>query len=673
MEYDKDIAVEVKKQVAILAIEHLKKVDARTLAILQKNDIFTSIDPDEKYEGLLPILANRDHPDRRSIGPGPLFCYLAKKDPPGVAMLNMTEVLFAKDIVLRKAALDYFSNLEDGEISILTAKSRGFLKTLGGALLSDDKQKWRDAAVAVYDTLEEDWYCDYAGLRQSLHRKFVPGIEHYLTKVIRPTIRSVESVTPGVWEASRQKDDMKKTLHEIVSGNSDISLALNEYLIRFGHIPLASDLSIVSLIDGWQSEHGNIENIWDTLWSWADSFKLPLPRYHVCLYFVSNPSLVPDKKHEDLWHEIAEIVFLPNDEEAEYEWTPFWKMFCDIAKHYCCHLETRLPYKNGEIIASQAWWLAFQVCRAFTSEKEQVKRLRKETFLPELSNSSKIWHIASPCIQPSSLRHLTLNTQSIFALSLQSVLGNNIESLKPDSINKEDFKNIQNALVGAVLTVYPTAVQSDSEEVYAFDQSPLIMAQKWGAYAGKDDIQKDMINAFIKGTEKLMKSENLSDLLEKFTDSHSGDQILIATYLRNKVFTEDISIDEIWNAVDDVNWREAAFSKSHPSILGLLFETLNEIQTRYQDKWSYNLPHFYALECEKCEDEERKEYLFACVINSSLCGSTVSGIQRLLKSEDKHSYQDYVKRWRSRLEETQKWAPEWVKAQIRPVLAVLYI
>ncbi len=673
MEFSAEEITEMKTQLAVLAIEHLGKVDARTMTILQKNNIFASLNQDEKYEGLLPILVNRDHPDRRSTRPGSLFFYLAESDPPQANVLAVAELLFTTNVDIRRASFDHFNRMQDEVLPLLTPKSQNLLKTMADKLLSNDQREWRDAAVAIYDSLAEDWYLSLATLKQCLECNFIAGIEEYLTKVIRPTIRSVESVTPGVWEASKQKEDMKKTLHEIVSGNSDIILALNEYLIRFGHIPLASDLSIVSLIDGWQSEHGNIENIWDTLWSWADSFKLPLPRYHVCLYFVSNPSLVPDKKHEDLWHEIAEIVFLPNDEEAEYEWTPFWKMFCDIAKHYCCHLETRLPYKNGERIASQAWWLAFQVCRAFTPEKEDVKRLRKQTFLPELNNSSRMWHIASPCIQPSSLRYLTLNTQSIFALSLQSVLGNNIEALNLQAIDKEDFKNIQNALIGAVLTVYPTVIESDSEEVYAFDQSPLIMAQKWGVYAGKDDIQKDMINAFIKGTEKLMKSENLSGLLEKFTDSHSGDQILIATYLRNKVFTEDISLDEIWKVVGDSDWREAAFRKSHPMILELLFDALNEIQTRYQDKWSYNLPHFYALECEKCEDEERKEYLFSCVINSSLCGSTVSGIQRLLKSEDKHSYQDYVNRWRTQLEENQKWAPEWVKAQIRPVLAVLHV
>ncbi len=139
------------------------------------------------------------------------------------------------------------------------------------------------------------------------------------------------------------------------------------------------------------------------------------------------------------------------------------------------------------------------------------------------------------------------------------------------------------------------------------------------------------------------------------------------------VFTEEVSLDEIWKVVDDSNWREAAFRKTHPMILELLFGAFNEIEARYQDKWSYNSPHFYALECEKCEDEKRKEHLFACTIHCSLCGNAISGIQRLLKGENKHRYQDYINHWRTRLEDTHKWAPEWVKARIRSVLAVLHL
>jgi hypothetical protein len=651
MEYDKDIVVEAKRQLAVLAIKHLKKVDARTLTVFQKHNIFDSLESKVNYEEILPILENPEHLDRRPIGSGPLFCFLAKKDPPEANVVNMADLLFGTNIILRKASLDYFNSIEDGEIPFLTSKSRGILKTLGEALLSDDKQKWRDAAITIYDALEEDWYCNYAALRQCLSRNFIPGVEHYLTKTIRPTIPSVESVTPGVWETSKQKEKIQAKIEQIVADNSNIVNALNKYFMVFGHMPLALDLSTISLVNKWQSVHGNIENIWDTLWAWADSFELPLPRYHVCIYFISNPNLVPEAKYKDLWHEIAEIVFLSDDEEAGLKWTQSWKMFCDIARHYCCHLETHLPYMNGEKIASQAWWLALQMCKAFTSEKEAVKHLRKETFLPELTNSSRIWEIASPFIQPSSLRFLTLNTQSIFALSLQSVLGNNIESLNPKSMCKEDFKKIENAMIGVILAVYPPVLKTDSEKIYAFDDSPLIMAKKWVSYIDKDNKQEEMINAFIIGIEKLMKSESLSGLLNRFVETHSGDQILIANYFKNMVFTEEVSLDEIWKVIDDFNWREAAFGKSHPM----------------------NLPHFYALECEKCEDKKRKEYLFACTIRSSLCGNTISGIQRLLKGENKHSYQDYINHWRTRLEDTHKWAPEWVKARIRPVLAMLHL
>jgi hypothetical protein len=260
-----------------------------------------------------------------------------------------------------------------------------------------------------------------------------------------------------------------------------------------------------------------------------------------------------------------------------------------------------------------------------------------------------------------------------FALSLQSVLGKNIESLNPQAMDKDDFEKIGDAVIGSILAVYPPLLKKDSEKIYAYDGSLLPLAKKWVDYLDKEDSKKVMLEAFIAGIEKLMKAEGVSGLLNKVAESHAGDQVLIANYLKNMIFTEEVSLDEIWKAVDESSWREAAFAKSHTMVFELIVDALNEIETRYQDKWAYNLPHFYALESDKCEDKERKEQLFACVILSSLSGSTVSGIQRLLKGENKHSYQDYVDHWRTRLEGTHKWAPEWIKARIRPVLAVLHL
>jgi len=189
----------------------------------------------------------------------------------------------------------------------------------------------------------------------------------------------------------------------------------------------------------------------------------------------------------------------------------------------------------------------------------------------------------------------------------------------------------------------------------------------------EEDKNKEMINAFISGIEKLITSDDFEKNVMKFMSSHSGDQVLIANYLKNVIYTEKINLDTIWKAINDTNWREVAFQKAHPFILQLIFDALNEVEARYQEKWAYNLPHYYALELEKASEPEKKKHLFACVLYSSLCGNTVSAIQRLLKGENRHNYQGEVDHWRQRLEEMQKWAPELVKARIRPILAALHI
>ncbi len=282
---------------------------------------------------------------------------------------------------------------------------------------------------------------------------------------------SDESRTSNKWESDGQI--------KIIDESFDIKAALNKYFFRFGHLSFSGKLSIVNLIDKWQSKHGRLYDIWTILWAWTDSFTIPLPRYHVCAYFISNPDLAPVDNHTKLWHEIVEIVHMPNNEEEDLEWTQAWRMFCEIARHYCCHLEARLPFMIGERIASRAWWLSVQVCKLLTSNKKAVEQLRNETFLPELTLSSRIWQIASLAIKPSSLRFLTLNTNSLFSLSLHAMLVNNLYSLKPSSMTPEDRKRFEHVISGSILGIFPPKIVDNSEKVYAYEDSVLITAKKW--------------------------------------------------------------------------------------------------------------------------------------------------------------------------------------------------
>lgn len=673
MGIDEEKLKELKKQLVLIAIEHLNMVDSRTLTVLQKNKIFESLDPKQKYEDILPVLSKKDHPDRIPVSSGPLLFCLVRKEPPETGVVNLAELFFSREVDVRKMVYDYFCNLEDQEMPFLTAKTIALLKAMGNTLLSTDNQKWRDASIAIFDAMNEDWYCSYSALKQCLQRKFVSGIEEYLTKVVRPSIPSVESVTIGIWDPSEQREEILQTISNIIEENTNFETALNRYYFSFGHLPYAGQLSFVDLVDKWQAKHGQFDNIWTILWTWADSFVIPLPRYHVCTYFASKPHLVSEDQRTILWHEIIEIIHIPNSENDDLEWTQAWRLLCELARHYCCHLETRLPFKNGERIASQAWWLSVQVCNLFCSDKKGIKQLRDETFLSESALSTRIWQIASPPIKPSSLRFMTLNTPSMFSLSLQAILGDNLDLLYPDSMAEEDRDKFEQSLSGSVLGVFPPKPKTSTDMTYLFENSVLVTARKWLDYMSEENENKEMIGAFVTGIEKLITSEDFGNIIMKFSGSHSGDQVIIANYLKNTVFTEEFSLDDIWKAINDSTWREAAFRKSHPLILQLIFDTLNEIECRYQDKWAYSLPHYYALELEKEKEPEKKKHLFGCVLRSSLCGNTVSAIQRIVKGENKHNYKEEIESWRKMLEEFHKRAPELVRSRIRPVLAALHL
>lgn len=60
-------------------------------------------------------------------------------------------------------------------------------------------------------------------------------------------------------------------------------------------------------------------------------------------------------------------------------------------------------------------------------------------------------------------------------------------------------------------------------------------------------------------------------------------------------------------------------------------------------------------------------------MDTALCGNTISTIQRILKGDHRQDYQKEAEHWGQRLKETQKLAPELVKASIRPTLAALHI
>ena len=109
MVHTKEEIRKIQKHMAIISFKHLKIVNTRTLTIFHKNKIFESLDINVKYEDILPIVINKEHPSRVPTASGPLLFYLAQEELPQANLTNLAELLFATNIDIRKSVFDYFN------------------------------------------------------------------------------------------------------------------------------------------------------------------------------------------------------------------------------------------------------------------------------------------------------------------------------------------------------------------------------------------------------------------------------------------------------------------------------------------------------------------------------------------------------------------------------------
>ena len=136
----------------------------------------------------------------------------------------------------------------------------------------------------------------------------------------------------------------------------------------------------------------------------------------------------------------------------------------------------------------------------------------------------------------------------------------------------------------------------------------------------------------------------------------------------------DPVVDEIWNCLNDEQWRLDVWLKLGFEAIKLLFEAFSEIQVRLNDKGTVNLPHIMALACEAASgDKERQGHLFAYTVASSIQTNTVSAIRRLLRGQHQDEYIDNVELWRKYLLSLVGIAPGWIAGRMRATLASLYL
>ena len=665
-----------RAKMAQIGLQHLTGVDARTGAILKRSGLLKHSRPTEelKPQAVARIVADATHPRRIALSEGPLVAVRQDKvhdDKVHCYVVPVVVLLLADSVKVRRAALMHLDRLDTQ--TYFTPKTAHVLAANRETLCRHDSNAWSFSAIQMHDAIKDDVLCNLAALKQSGELGFDEGVSEYLLSVMRPSVSSLDSISLAVWNPAQQRAQVEEIIAASLGRASSMREAMSCYYLKLGHLPLASGLGMGEVVRQWLRLKGTSPNCWGEIWEWANSCSSPLARYHACAALIENPIAVPEHSRCDLWREILNVVHQPGDEDFELQWTQAWRLRCELARHYYRHLECRVPRAESERLAGLSWWLAERLAVLIGNSDQRIRRFRAETVRAESAISDQVWHLARPVVVPSSLRYATAGNLSVWALSLLCQLRSSLEALNPRDLSPEDQERIDLALRTHVIGTFPVCGVSDHEATYAFDQTVLSTASAWVESCGGDP-SREPLPAFVAAVRRIVEPAELVAAIGRFPTLSQADQVLVAHVLNVMAYLGQAPSDEIWDRLVTDDWRNELLLNAPEQSLEILFDALREIQLQKNDKWTWDLPHMFASAAETVSNgPERLRVLFAMAVLSSLNADNVSAVQRLLVGRHRGALSGEVKYWRERLEEIWDFAPAWIVARLRAMMAALSV
>lgn len=646
-------------------------IEPRAFALLKHLNLCDDPDPRFGEDLDLDILAKPEHPRRLRVPAGPLvFFFSEAKDK--ITALELSRLFYSPLLHVRQAAFNAFDVSVRENKQNLTPKTQNIIRENAAGLLDDDASKWRVAAVAMADAIKDDIFCSINAVRQALSLNPSPRdlLGEFVPRVLRPATSSLDSIVLAVGNPELQKDKIAGIIANCADSSDSLEKVCDLYYQLLGHLPLAPASALGTVVERWASRTKS-NNIWETLWKWADSIAGPMPRYHVCYALAMKPEWIPTDRFQVFWDEVLHIVHVPGKEETAHKWAVAWRLRYELARHYCYHLEARLPESDGGNIANIAWWLAEQVSGIFRNTPETQKYYRETWIAKELDISGFVWQLANPYIKSSALRSATLTQPSLWSVSLLSAIAASPSALRLETMTVDQKGRFYDAIIKTVLGSVPLRDKSNGKETYAFECPILPVAEKWIECQEGED--RNSLEDLVKGAVKLSSREYFQNRLLRINESEKPDQIFVGLALRNLVHSDPSIAETVWSCLSDSAWRDKCFGQLDLGAFGHLAEAILNLQIYQREQWFSALPHYFAEACDKATDPDRKKDLFNYTVQSCLVSDTVSAIERLLKGRNRKDYIEMVSNHREQIESALPLCPGWVAGKLRAVMSSLHV
>jgi hypothetical protein len=383
--------------------------------------------------------------------------------------------------------------------------------------------------------------------------------------------------------------------------------------------------------------------------------------------------LIPNGKLPDLWSKVISVIQkAETNEEALLEYEP-WALRRDLARHYTFHLEALLPDSDGASIGCFAWWFAEQIAALFPADASAAKFYRENWIKHALDLSSQIWLAASSPIQNSFLRYVTFTTQSPWSIALQTLMGEHLHELALFDQEEEVQIRFNDALVSNMLTSLPFPTETPRDPTFAQECSLADTVLKWAEHQTEE--QQKSLQELVVMSQTLDARDGLCDALRKLNNSgiSESDQAAVCIALRAKAFTDSAVSEGVWEVFSDAEWRKSMLGGVSSLVQDLLIDSLSMFLVNNDGKWFSHLPHYIAELCEKEKDDERRRVLFLYVVYTSLASDTVSAVRRLLRGDQKATFMEYVKEYRTQAEAMRSDYPPWVSGKLRGLMASMHV
>lgn len=252
-------------------------------------------------------------------------------------------------------------------------------------------------------------------------------------------------------------------------------------------------------------------------------------------------------------------------------------------------------------------------------------------------------------------------------------MSQNSENLDLSGLTDEQLQELDLALLTDLAWLFPAASDPCKDQgVYAFSNGFLNLVRKRIGLDRAAD-SRAQLQAFLDMHEKLADPSAFTKFMDEMRGEQAGGKITASLLLRQRAQMNTLPLDDLWTLVRDDQWREGALLSDNRYVYEFLFDTFLAIHVHNDDKWRSELPHIFALTCDKAQPGESQNMLFAFVVASAISIGNVSALERLLKGSTREKYREQVEHWRNQLAYLMPDAPGWVAGRMRAVMASLHV